>query len=219
MSDASGQVADVPLIAVVVDSPIVARWVSASLTALSQRDPRLRVAVVDVASLQRPRSRRTRVTDTVVARVLHRRPGTADPQDTIDDAPFDVVRAETTHDLDAALHDTRIVVDLSAVPHVRAKGEQVVLTVGHGGVSATASTALIRELLSGRPTVTTAVLACDAAGRCTPLAGARTALARRSLAASLSRVEAKIPALLLRGVDAAAVPTRPTRSPPARGNV
>ncbi|MGZ4409271.1 MAG: glucosamine inositolphosphorylceramide transferase family protein [Gaiellaceae bacterium] len=206
MSDASGQVADVPLIAVVVDSPIVSRWVSASLAALSQRHPQLRVAVMDVAS---PQSMWSRVADTAVARALHRRSETADSQDAIDEARLDVVRAKTTDDLDAALRDAGIVVDLSSGLHVRAQGEQIVLSVMHGGVPATSSTALVREFLSGRPTVTTAVLACDAAARCIPVAGARTALARRSLATSRDRVAAKIPALLRRGIDSAARPDAP----------
>ena len=114
------------------------------------------------------------------------------------------MRVTTTQELDTALREANIVVDLSSTLHIRAQGKQVVLSVLHGAAPAASSTVLVREFPSGRPTVTTTVVACDAAGRCTLVAGARTALARRSLATSRDRVEAKIPDLLLRGVAAAA---------------
>lgn len=159
MSDAPGQGAAVPPVAVVVDSPVGARWVSDSIAALSRRYPDLLV----------------------------------------------LTAAES-----GRLGARTLVVDLSTAQLVRPDREQVVLSVRHGTSAASSARALVRELVSGRSTVTTTVVARGAESKPTVVAAARSAVTRSSLAGSRDRAAAKVPALLLRGVERVLEPERPS---------
>jgi hypothetical protein len=171
MSDAPGQVADAPLIVVLVDSTDTPEWVSGSVAALSQRHPQTRV----------------------VARNALVESGPA-----------------------AALRDAGVVIDLSRGPAAQPGRKQFVLTVLCGTTNATSRTALVRELLAGRRTVTTTVVARDGTPGAVVVAEARTALTRRSLAASRVPAMRKVPALLLRAVDTVLGPSAPTSPPGGR---
>lgn len=216
MSDAPGQVADVPLIVVAVDSLVVRRWVSASISALSGRHPRLRIAVVD-ASQPGAAQARPRFADSVLRSAMRPAPDGAYSFDTVDDTKLDLVRVATKDELDAALHDAKLVVDLRRRPGLHAQGEQLVLTLCHGATPATSPTALLREVASGRPTVTTTVVARGADAQPVVVASARTALTRRSFKGSLERVAWKSPTLLLRGIDTIVRGNEPNQALPGAG--
>ena len=139
--------------------------------------------------------------DTALERTLLRRESAAVIPVAVAGRSLIGVKRLASGELDAALRDVDIIVDLSRGPVVRAHGPQVVVTVLHGATKATSPTVLVRELLAGRRTVITTVVARDAAGRSVAAAEARTALIRRSATASRSAVARKFPALLLRVVD------------------
>ncbi len=203
MSDAPGHVADVSSIVVVVDSPIVRRWASASVTALAQRHPRLRVVVLGTPQPDRPTGARRRLSAKLLEHALLRpAAGGAYSLDTIDDTEFDVVQVDAPAELDGELRDAEIIVDLRPPSPLRVHERQLVLTLWHGATPATSPTALLREVASGRQTVTTTVVARDADNRCVELAMARTALTHRSFSSNLERVAWKSPTLLVQGVDA-----------------
>ena len=202
MSDAPGQVADVPLIVVVVDSLIVRRWASESITALSERHPRLRVAVLTPVPHQTTRPRH-RIAERALERALLRpAPGSAYSFDTLDETHLEVAHLHAQAELDAELRAAEIVVDLRQTPALEADGNQLVLTLWHGATQATSPTVLVREIAAGRSTVTTTVLASGPDAHPVVVAAARTALTRRSFNASLERVAWKSPMLLLQGIDA-----------------
>ena len=185
MSDAPGQVADAPLIAVLVDQVNVLPWVAASVAALRRRHRQLLVFAAGRPPTKGP----------------SRAPGgPSDAFDIADEPQTEVVRLAEA-DLETALREVGLIVDLRRAPDVRAHGRQVVFTVRHGAIPAASSTALVREQLAGRRTVTTTVVATDAARRDVVMAVARTALNRRSLTATRAAVARKSPTLLLQGLD------------------
>ncbi len=114
------------------------------------------------------------------------------------------MRAESRAELDRALQDVDVVVDLTHARAARAQGTQVVLSVSLGATAATSSAVLLREVAAGRTTVTATIVAERADGGRTVVAAARTALTRRSLSESRRRVLSKVPALLVRGIDSLA---------------
>ena len=91
------------------------------------------------------------------------------------------------------------------------------LTLRHGATPATSPTALLREVASGRPTVTTTVVARGPDSQPVVVASARTALTRRSLKGSLERVAWKSPTLLLRGTDTIVRGNEPDQALPGAG--
>ena len=199
MSDAPGQFADAPLIAVILDALDAPQWIADSVTELSRRQARVLVIAVDPAQPREGAWSRHR--DTALERTLLRRERAAVIPVAVAGGSLIGVKRLTSGELDAALRDVDIIVDLSRGPVVRAQGTQVVVTALHGATKATSPTVLVRELLAGRRTVITTVVARDAAGRSVAAAEARTALIRRSATASRSAVARKFPALLLRVVD------------------
>ena len=186
MSDAPGQVADAPQIAVAVDSLVVRKWVSASIAALAQRHPQVRVVVTDTPH------RRS------FSRDLHPEAHTHSSRSTGRSSRSRTPAAPPEREV---LRDADIVVDLSRALAIRPHGSQVILSLWHGATPATEPAVLARDVTSGRDTVLTTVVTRDADDRRTVVAEARTALTRRSLAANRERVAWKSPTLLLSAID------------------
>lgn len=113
------------------------------------------------------------------------------------------LQAEDAAERARILSTAALVVDLTRNSDIEAEGSQLVLSVRHGATPAAAPRVLLRELFANRSTVTSSVSAKSAGTNSTVVATARTGLSRRSLAESRRRVAAKVPSLILRGLDTA----------------
>lgn len=197
MSDVSEPVTDSAPVVVILSRPIVPQWLA---DALAEVEPaRLRAIIV-------PASRRASVPTLarLARRVLEQRSTPAADkarhQVQIGRMVDEVLVVESPREVEAALRGGEIVLDLTETRAIPPLADHVVLALWHGASPATSPTALLRELLQRKTTVTAAVVA-EYEGRTWEASSARTAVSRWSLPHSRQRLAAKTASLLPRALD------------------